>query len=90
MAIARHTEKSKITAVATELYFGGTIFWWLSESASMRKFCLQSCNFRFFRNAIITIYIVLNHFTKVFRKATILNIMCDELAFSGKLLINYH
>ena len=42
-------KKSKITAVPTAFSLGGTIFGGsMKNSASTRKCCLQSCNFRFF------------------------------------------
>ena len=45
----RKSKKSKITAVPTAFSLGGTIFGGsMTNSASTRKCCLQSCNFRFF------------------------------------------
>ena len=44
-----NNKKSKITAVPTAFSLGGTIFGGsMTNSASTRKCCLQSCNFRFF------------------------------------------
>ena len=47
-------KKSKITAVPTAFSLGGNIFGGsMTNSASTRKSCLQSCNFRFFPLGVI-------------------------------------